>query len=408
MTLTWANLQVTMPRKMARVHKLVLEKALDDHIRRGHPWIYRRALAKHAPLPSGTVVELFNTDNGWLGRGLYDATSPLAVRIFTREPEVAIDRTLFASRIQSALRLRRQTLDLDATNAFRWLHGESDFVPGLVADVYDHVAVFTIDSDALSGHKATIAQLLLETGRAVGIDRVYFRHSAGKGESLLGGPPPTHIEIFENGWKFEVDVVSGQKTGFFLDQRDNRRFVSHLACGPRAVNVFGYTGAFSLSALRAGATRVTTVDSARPAIAAAERHFAINDAAPSQHEFVCEDAFAWMKRMIEKRTVFDLVIVDPPSFAPSERALAQAQEAYARLHHLALQLVAANGLLATASCSSHVTMPLFLSYIAEGAARAGRNIHTLAWRGQPADHPVLPGFPESNYLKFVLVHGLSS
>ena len=227
---------------------------------------------------------------------------------------------------------------------------------------------------------------------------------AGPGDAgeAVAGAPPERVEIGERGARFEVDVRRGQKTGFFLDQRDNRTLVARHAAGQRVLNLFAYTGGFSVHAALAGARHVTTVDLAAPAIDAARRNFAASGIDPADHAFAAVDAFAFLDEARAAGRRWDLVVVDPPSFAPSERTRTRAIAAYARLMALALEVCEPGGLLAAASCSSHVTLDDFLGALADAGRRARRPLRVRTVRGAASDHPILPAFPEGRYLKFVL------
>ncbi len=382
--------------------RVILRKPLERSLRAGHPWIYADALDVPRSLKTGAVVDVATRDGRVVARGLYDAHSPIAVRVYTLDARVAIDRELVRARVASALRARSGAVDPDETDAFRWLNGEGDFLPGVVVDVYASVAVLRLDGEAVRVLRDEVVAAVADAGRPIGVTHVYERARGEKGEALLGGPPPSPVEIRELGVRYAVDVVHGQKTGFFLDQRENRAALRPYARGVEVVNLFGYTGGFSVHAALGGATRVTTVDSAAAALEGARINFQLNGLDPADHDFAAEDAFEWLARAQAQKKKFGLVVVDPPSFAPSERALPKALKAYRDLNALALAIVAPGGVLAAASCSSHVTMEAFAGALSEAADAARRPLRILEMRGQPADHPSLPAFPEGRYLKFVL------
>jgi 23S rRNA (cytosine1962-C5)-methyltransferase len=379
-----------------------LKKELERSIRAGHPWIYADALEKPRGLATGSVVEVVGRDGKPLARGLYDARSPIAVRVATLDDE-ALDGAFVRRRIESALRARRGVFDPARTNAFRWVNGEGDYLPGVVVDVYASVAVVRLDGDAVRVWRDAVVAAVVELSRGLGVTHVLERSRGGRSEPLHGGAPPSPVEILELGVRFAVDVLSGQKTGFFLDQRENRAAIRPYAVGEECANLFGYTGGFSVHAALAGARRVVTVDSAAGALDGARDNFALNGLDPSRHELACEDAFEWLTRARDQGRRFGLVVTDPPSFAPSEKALQKALTAYRDLHALALSVVAPDGIHAAASCSSHVTFDAFLGTLRDAATKARRRVRVLEVRGQPADHPSLPAFPEGRYLKFVLL-----
>ena len=402
-----------------------LAKPLERSIRAGHPWIYREALAlaggkgplraarsglipksiggSSSPAPStGSAVDIIGTDGKFVARGLFDARSPIAVRVATLDRSLALDEAFVRARVRSALGARRGAFDAGTTDAFRWLNGEGDFLPGVVVDIYGPVAVLRLDGDAVRVWRDWVVAAVVDEGRALGIAHVLERSRGGRGELLHGGPPPSPVEVRENGVRFAVDVIHGQKTGFFLDQRENRRAIRPFAAGVDVVNLFGYTGGFSVHAALAGARRVTTVDVAAPALADARANFALNGLDPARHLFDAEDAFAWLERARADGRRYGLVVTDPPSFAPSEKALQKALSAYRDLHARALALVDDGGVLCAASCSSHVTMDAFVGTLRDAAEKTRRPLRLLELRGQPADHPTPPAFPEGRYLKFVL------
>jgi 23S rRNA (cytosine1962-C5)-methyltransferase len=387
---------------VATIPRVRLRKDLERSLQKGHPWLYADALDAPKGLETGVTVDVISKDGKFLARGLYDARSPIAFRVATRDARQPLDAAFVRGRVESALRARRGAFDARETDAFRWLNGEGDFLPGVVVDVYAQVAVLRLDGDAARAWRDPVVAALVDVGRGLGIRWVLERSRGGKGEPLHGGVPPSPVEIRECGVKFAVDVLQGQKTGFFLDQRENRRALRPYAAGVEVVNLFGYTGGFSLHAALGGATRVTTVDSAAGAIENARVNFQLNGIDPARHGFDCEDAFRWLDRARAEGRTYGLVVVDPPSFAPSERALQKALTAYRDLNALAVSVVAPDGVLAAASCSSHVTSEAFLGVLRDAADKAHRPLRILEVRGQPADHPSLPAFPEGRYLKFVL------
>jgi 23S rRNA (cytosine1962-C5)-methyltransferase len=380
---------------------LRLTKDVSRPIRLGHPWVYRDAFAT-ASGDAAELVDVIAPTGETLGRGFYDPDGPIAVRLLGAPDEVAAP-DFVARRVASAAALRalaRHRIDSDGV---RLIHGEGDFLPGLVLDWYAGVGVARFDGAAAAAmwrpHAATIGAVLGEAGfplRAL-VERGGRRSGEG---GVLAGELPPEVTIAEAGCTFEVDVVRGQKTGFFLDQRDNRRLVGELAAGLSVLNLFAYTGGFSVAAGRGGARKVTTVDSAAPAIAAARRNLTRNGLDPG--ELVAEDVWKFLERARAARRVWDVVVCDPPSFAPSARALPGALRAYRELNLAAADVVAAGGLLVTASCSSHVTPAMFQDAVAAGVAHRPR-ARVLEARGAGLDHPVVPAFPEGRYLKLLVV-----
>ncbi len=392
--------------------RVVLRKRLGRAIRGGHPWIYRDALAASPRITDGSVVLVAGADGRPLARGFWDATSPIAVRILgaDRAPEVAqeIDR-----RVAEALTRRLDALDRAETNAFRWIHGEADALPGVHVDVYGTALSIRYDGGGARAFYRELPGRLREAARRAGVtvDAILERRPRGgsgdaDGErtmSLYGNPPEGELEIRENGLRFGADLRRGQKGGLFLDQRENRALVRTLAAERRVLNLFGYTGGFSIYAAAGGARATTTVDVAAPAIAAARRNFERNRLPVANARFAAEDAFAFLTRAAAAGERFELVISDPPSFAPSRRALETGLRAYQRLHRLCAAVTAPGGILCAASCSSHIRRDAFLTTVRDGAREAGRRAQLREVRGAAFDHPVVPQFPEGDYLKFAVI-----
>jgi 23S rRNA (cytosine1962-C5)-methyltransferase len=392
--------------------KVKLRKDLRRALYAGAPWIFREALGDLPDVADGAVVLVLGKDSRPLGRGFFDGKGAIAVRMLTTERARDIP-TLVRERMKLSLDARRALFESGETTAFRWVHGEADRLPGLHVDMYAEYASVSFDG---SGARAFyvglgLAEALLEFGSSLGlaglVERV--RREGGSpvpGTPLAGALPKGDVLVREHGLSFGVDLVHGQKGGLFLDQRENRARVEKLARGRSVLNLFGYTGAFSLHAARGGATRVVTVDSASGAIEAARRNFALNaevlGRAASAAEFVVGDAFQYLHDAAQRRERFSLVISDPPSFAPSERARSAALASYVRLHALCAAVVERGGILCAASCSSHVGEADFLRTVREGSERAGRAFELLEVHGAASDHPVVPEFPEGRYLKFAI------
>ena len=336
---------------------------------------------------------MLGKDERYLATGFFTANAPIAVRVVSTERHFDWE-TLVAERLAAALELRLARLDLTETNTFRWLHGEADRLPGVHVDVYGAVATVRFDGDGARAAYGALPDLLKRAGklriREV-VDRE-LRHGGGE------------LEVRENGIRFGVDLAHGQKGGLFLDQRENRAEVGRRARGLRVLNLFGYTGGFSLYAASGGAARTDTVDVARPAIAAAKRNFERNGL-PSDAKitgFHAVDAFEFLEAAKRHGERFDLVISDPPAFAKNRAGLPKALAAYRRLHALAAAVVEPGGIFCAASCSSQVNRKEFLANVEAGTKAAGRRFTLEAMRGAGFDHPVLPAFPEGEYLKFAL------
>jgi 23S rRNA (cytosine1962-C5)-methyltransferase len=383
---------------------LRLARDLTRAIKRGHPWVYAEALRQLPPASPGTQAVLLDNKKGReIGRGFYDPHSPLALRICTTEPGETLNERWAQKRLERALALRRMLFD-KRTTGFRLFNGEGDGLPGLIADIYGDIAVLQLDGAGPAGFwdAAGIAGWLAQ---ALSLCCVYERGERGRseGKSLAGDLPAAPVVFLENGVHFAVDVVRGQKTGFFLDQRDNRQKIREVAANRRVLNVFGYTGGFSVYAGLGGASRVTTVDIAAPALVAAQANWELNELPPAHHETVTADAFEFLAEAAASQKFWDLVVVDPPSFASSKAAVPKAIAAYQKLIAAAAVVTLPNGLLAAASCSSHLSLTAFLSACEEGISLVRRRATVLNIAGQPADHPTPLALPEFRYLKFVLL-----
>lgn len=364
------------------MRQLRLVKPLRDAIERGHPWVFDRACAR-LDAPAGEVVEIVD-DAGAIAIAYYDPTSPIRARILVGDP--------IANVAAAAARRARDPMLAGCTGR-RLVHGEGDACPGLVVDAYEDTAVIVFDGPAASAFWRPKLDDVLEALRRSGdIAHAWLRGERGKraqGE-VITGAPPDELVMTEDEARFVVDVRSGQKTGFFLDQRENRRIIRRHAAGQRVLNLYCYTGGFSLHAALGGAAQVTSVDIAAPAIADLQRNVELTGLAPQ--EAIAEDAFAFLARAQQRRRTWDLVICDPPSFAPSEKAKGAALAAYRRLAAAALSVTEPGGRLAVASCSSHVTEADLLASCPP--------LRVRALTGAASDHPVLAAFPEGRYLKF--------
>jgi 23S rRNA (cytosine1962-C5)-methyltransferase len=379
-----------------------LRKPLERSVRAGHPWLYRDALEPFEAAP-GEVARVLDRSGKLLGRGLCE-DGPIAVRVFTTRDEPLDDRLLLA-RIEHALALRARVVPPD-TDAYRLLHGEGDRLPGVVCDRYGERAVLRLDGAAARAHRERMAGLLRGPLEALGVRALLLRTGAKSGERVelaFGTQPPEEVTVREHGMKLRVNLWRGQKTGLFLDHRESRRRVRDITTSLHVLNLYGYTGGFSVAAVLGGAAHTVTVDSAAPALSLAARSFEANDLPAGCHEGHAADVMEYLAAAAQEREVFELVIADPPSFAPNERAKDRALEAYATLHQAALSVLAAGGYYLAASCSSHVDRQAFEASLREGARRARRVLQVLERWGAPADHPRLLAFPEGDYLKVTLL-----
>lgn len=393
---------------MSRLVKVPVKAGLGRHIRAGHPWVFKKALEETPRVPAGSVVDV--VDGGkFAGRGYFDPFSAIAVRILTLEPGELIDQAFFERRVRQAYESRLQLLDLSDTDAHRLLHGEGDLLPGVVVDLYAGWAVMKLYSAGLTPHRAMIVEALRRVvpqlkgvvGRdEVGRDDADVDDEKGQGRMLEGEEAPQPLTITERGAKFLVDVYAGQKTGFFLDQRENRHLLRRVSKGRSVLNCFSFSGGFSVNAALGGASLVFSVDQDADAIALARENFTRNGLDASKHDFLAADAFELLESFKRERRQFDVIILDPPAFAKSQKAVEAAIAGYASLNRQALAVLKPGGLLCTSSCSARVTPEAFLGAVREGAFNAGVDLTLVEERYQPPDHPVRLQFPEGRYLKF--------
>ncbi len=395
--------------------ELPLKKDLARHLRAGHPWVFRKAVER-APnrLAPGAIVDV-TEDGRFVARGYYDPHSAISVRILTREPAEAIDADYWRRRVARAVALRRELVV--GTTGWRILHGESDGLPGVVADRYERFAVLKLYSAGLTPHRAAIVDAL--RAEVEGLEGVYGRDeiprddddegdAGAAGRVLWGAEPPERIAVDEHGMTILVDVRRGQKTGHFLDQRENRRMVRDLAAGrAEALNLFSYTGGFSVAAALGGVRHVVSVDVDRDAIALARENFRANRLDPADHAFAAEDCFELLARYKKEGRRFDLVVCDPPAFAKSQKAVDAAIAGYASLNRAALAVVAPGGLLVTASCSARVSAEQFTDAVKEAAYKARVDLALVRETRQPPDHPVSLQVREGRYLKCLVLRRVS-
>ncbi|TPV93333.1 MAG: class I SAM-dependent rRNA methyltransferase [Myxococcales bacterium FL481] len=380
-----------------------LAKPLERAIADGHPWVYRAALRGEPTLPAGTVLDVHDRRDRFLARGLAE-TGPIALRVFglTR---LSIDRALFDRRLATALELRH-LLAVPETTAIRWVHGEGDRLPGLVCDRYGDVVIVAFDGEAIAAHRESAIAAVIDLAGHHGVRAVAVKRGRGAQkqlETVVGDIAPGPFPVRERGMVMLVDVHLGQKTGLFLDHRDSRAWVRARARGRSVLNLYGYTGGFSIAAGLGGARRVTTVDQSAPALELAQASWGLNGLAADSHQTVAGDVREFLDATGSGGDAqYDLVVCDPPSFAPNQRSREAALTAYRQLHGAAIGRVTPGGLLLAASCSAHVDRSAFEDTLRAGARQAKRHLQVLGRWGAGADHPVPLGFPEGNYLKVTL------
>ena len=397
---------------MSTVPTLRLAPGLESALRSGHPWVYRNHLPDHALRGSEWVrVEAGRA----AAYGVYDANGAIGVRLFGSELPTA---ATIASRVADAILLRAH-LPAAGNDAYRVLHGEGDYLPGIVCDRYGRYAVMKRYASSLD---RLLPQVAKEVGTRLKLKGVVLRgeladeEEAQAGEAgrqsegltaLWGELPPPELTVTENHLRFVADPWRGQKTGMFLDQRDNRQLVRQLAAGKRVLNLFAYQGGFSVYALAGGAQSVVSVDQARAALEAAEENVSLNGPFAGSHSALATDIFASLPVWAEAEPRYDLVILDPPSLANSALQRRRAQRAYLKLNRDAFRLVSPGGLLVTASCTAQVAPAAFKEVVAEAALAANVRAQVVAENGHASDHPVPLSFPEGRYLKFMVLRVLA-
>ena len=394
--------------------RLELIKGLGRHLRAGHPWVFRKALSLVPKIPAGSVVDL--TENGkFVARGYFDPHSAISVRVLTRDPRETIDLAFFERNLRRAAAARHDLLDLRDTDSYRLVHGEGDGLPGVVVDWYAGYAVLKLYSAGLTPHRHLLVEalkrvmpgLLGVVGRdEESRDDAEPADDKGDGKMLWGKQAPELIQIRENGAHFAVDVFKGQKTGFFLDQRENRLRIRQLAKDRDVLNCFCFSGGFSVNAALGGAKSVFSVDSDQEAIALARENFIRNSLPAENHDFLASDVFTLLSSFKEEGRTFDLIILDPPAFAKSQKTVEAALDGYASLNRQALALLKPGGILATASCSARVTPEAFFEAVKEAAFKSSVDLALIEERYQPPDHPVRLQFREGKYLKFFILQNV--
>ncbi len=327
------------------------------------------------------------------------------MRVLSFNPEDIIDRDFFLQRIDSSAQFRKQIINAESTNAYRVINAESDFLPGLVVDRYADFFVCQFLSAGAEYWKKDIVEILSGYFKPTGIferSDVEVREKEGLKQSkgiLYGKSPGALIEIIENGNNLFVDINLGHKTGFYLDQRDNRKLLEQFSSEKEILNCFSFTGGFSVYALKSGANKVVNVDSSADALLLAEKNFFLNGIDSSKYENLQDDVFKYLRKLRDTNKQFDVIILDPPKFAESVSQIEKAGRGYKDINLLALKLLKKNGVLFTFSCSGHIIPDLFNKIIADAATDAGREVHILKYLTQAPDHTMLTSFPEGLYLK---------
>lgn len=397
---------------------VVITKKGQRALEAGHPWVYAgEVLSCPEGVENGAVVDVLSEKGTWLGAGLLSLHSLIRVRLLSRNANDSFDESFWLRRFQYAWAYRKTVLEPEELSACRVVFGESDGLPGLTVDRFGDILVAQTLSYGMEERKAQLFPLLVRALREDGqeIRGIYERNddllrekeglSQGKGFFSLPGeelPSGAVTEIRENGVRYSVDFENGQKTGFFLDQKYNRRAVGRLAEGKRVLDCFTHTGSFALNAALGGAEHVTAVDVSQSAVDMAQKNAVLNGL-EGRMDFLCADVFELLPKLLEeKRREWDFIILDPPAFTKSRRTADQAARGYKEINYRAMRLLPRGGYLATCSCSHFMEEPRFLGVIAAAARDAGVQLKQIEARQQAPDHPILWGVPETNYLKFYL------
>lgn len=382
---------------------LFLRRGKSESLKRFHPWVFSGAIAgANGKLNEGDVVRIVSNENELMGYGHYQIGS-IAVRMLTFREE-KIDHAFWVTRLSEALRLRKalQLTGRADNNIYRLVHGEGDRLPGLVIDVYGKTAVMQAHSVGMHMSREQIADALIEASEGL-IENVYyksettlpFKADLHQENGFLRGHDEGNVAV-ENGLKFHIDWLRGQKTGFFVDQRENRSLLEHYAKGRNVLNMFCYTGGFSVYAMRGGANLVHSVDSSAKAIDLTRANAEINFPGDARHEAFAEDAFKFLE---QAGSNYDLIVLDPPAFAKHKDALPRALKGYTRLNAIAFRKIKPGGIVFTFSCSQAVNKDQFRLAVFTAAAQSGRHVRILHQLHQPADHPINIYHPEGEYLK---------
>lgn len=388
--------------------KIILKRHEERRILAGHLWAFSNEIEKIAGTPeSGDVAELESADGRFLGVGFYNPHSLISFRMLSREREAA-DEAFFAKRISAAYDLRRYLYP--SSESYRVVFGESDFLPGLVSDKYGNYVTVQFLSAGMEKKRAEILSAIHAVIHPSGIvarNDSALRALEGLEEKIevLSGTIPERVKIEENGSCFWADLVSGQKTGFFFDQRENRAALARYCPGKTFLDGYCHSGAFSVQALRAGASKVISVDSSRPALTLAEENAKLNGF-EAQFNGVTADVVEYLDFLEKSGEKFDIINVDPPALIKSRKHFHAGYKLYRKLNALALEVVKPGGILATSSCSHNLSPEDFRRMLKEAAGRAGKQVRLLEERSQARDHPILLSMPETEYLKFAILQVL--
>ncbi len=386
--------------------QVILKKGREKSVHNRHPWIFSGAVDRIEGNPAdGDVVDVWDSRARFIARGIINQRSQIVVRILTWDQDVRIGEGFWRGRLERAINARESLAATPLIDAYRLVHAEADGLPGLIVDRYGPWLVVQFLSLAVERHKNTIIDHLADLTAPQGIfNRSDDAVREKEGSIPVAGPiwgevPPDLVEIAEHGFRFLVDIKMGHKTGFYLDQRDNRKIASPYFRGAEVLNAFAYTGAFAVYAVAGGATRIINVDTSEDALKLAERNMRRNGFGGREDVYAAADAFELLRTYRDYGWHFDAIVLDPPKFAPSKTQVEGAMRGYKDINLLGMKLLRPGGYLITFSCSGAINTDLFQKVLFEAAVDAKRDVHIVERLGQGADHPVLLTFPESQYLK---------
>ncbi|WP_214072213.1 class I SAM-dependent rRNA methyltransferase [Mucilaginibacter sp. dw_454] len=385
---------------------VILKKGKEKAIHHRHPWVFSGAIEKVKGKPAnGDIVRLVNAGGEFLAYGFYNDQSRVALRLLEWDENVPVDEAWFRTKVGEAVAGRNDILSNGDTNTCRLIFSESDYLPGLIVDKYaDHLAVQVLTS----GIQNMMPVIIDELRKLLNPKSIFDKSDASSRQHegldtdnvvLFGDNPPDSVAVKENGVIYNINIAEGQKSGFYCDQRDNRRIVAAHTKGKKVLDCFSYTGGFTLNALAGGAASVTSVDSSALAIETLKENISLNKLDATRHSAIQSDVNKQLRVFKEAGETFDIIILDPPKYAPSRSALERASRAYKDLNRIAMLLLNKGGLLATFSCSGAMDMETFKQVLAWAALDAGKQVQFIGQFCQPEDHPVRSSFPEGEYLK---------
>ena len=389
--------------------EVILKKGKEKAVLQRHPWVFSGAIERVKGSPeNGDIVKLLNAKGDFMAYGFFNDQSRVALRLLEWDENIVVDDTWFREKVGVAVKSRADILADGSTNTCRLIFSESDYLPGLIVDKYNnHLAVQILTS----GIEKAMPVIIDELNNLLKPESIFDKSDASSREheglqtsnvALTLNSPPENVEVKENGIIYNINIAEGQKSGFYCDQRDNRKIVASYAKGKKVLDCFSYTGGFTLNSLHNGASSVTSVDSSALAIETLRENIKLNSLDAAKHIAIQSDVNKQLRAFREQEEKFDIIVLDPPKYAPSRSALERASRAYKDLNRLAMLLLNDGGLLATYSCSGAMSMETFKQVLAWAALDAGKQVQFIYQFCQPEDHPVRASFPEGEYLKGLL------